>query len=441
MINVFKMVKRTIRGTSVFLYTISLLVLSSDGTVHNIQSLDQAKIQDEIDKSMPYDTIIFPSGTCTISTQIVINSKYLFLKGKGFDSTKFIHKVENGVCFQVKSDGINTIRMSNIRFVGPSSAHGFININGSGDGFRIDHCIFDSISTGRAIVINANIDGRLFGVIDHCIFIEKNKNAMQGISVFGAADLSWKLPLELGKESAVCIEDCSYNYNFPNDGALDAYRGARYVVRYCYINNTFIGHHGLDSDVRSAFSYELYNNQFRSLTENNIYTFFRSRGGTGVVFNNYGYGKYAGGIQINYYRSCQCENSDLDSCHVACPDCHNLCPSYGRCNGSNPLDGNEDSTGWPCKDQIGRSTDLPNGKQTYAPMYAWNNYLNGVNISIVVADPFGCSAPSMDDHLKENRDYFNKRHPTYQPLRYPHPLVTNDFSTSEQKPSGIRIIQ
>lgn len=415
-------------------------IFNSYSNVYRIVDLNENKLQECLDIADFNDTVVLPTGVCTLTKQITISNKHLYIKGSGNCLTKIVNKIENGVCFLITTNESNSTRLSNINFIGPATTHGLININGNGKDFRIDHCVFDSITTGRAIVINANVNGKLYGVIDHCIFNEKNKIAMQGVSVFGASDLSWKLPLELGKESSVYIEDCSFIFNYPNDGALDAYRGARYVVRYCDIYNTFIGHHGFDSDIRSAFSYELYKNKFESSTESNIYTFFRSRGGTGVVFDNFGYGKYASGIQINYYRSCQCESGDLDSCHVGCSECHNLCSSYGRCNGSNPLDGNEDSTGWPCKDQIGRSTELPNGKQTYAPMYAWNNHLNDANVSIVVADPFGCSNPSMNDHLKENRDFFNEEHPTYRPLRFPHPLVTNDFSNLEQKPTRIRIV-
>jgi hypothetical protein len=63
------------------------------------------------------------------------------------------------------------------------------------------------------------------------------------------------------------------------------------------------------------------------------------------------------------------------------------------------------------------------GIQDYAPLYEWDNTANGKDADITTNDPWGCSSPSMQDHLKDGRDYKNdERMPGYLPLAYPHPL-------------------
>ena len=50
---------------------------------------------------------------------------------------------------------------------------------------------------------------------------------------------------------------------------------------------------------------------------------------------------------------------------------------------------------------------------------------DGSNIDIVVSNPWGCSNPSVADHIQEGRDFFNDtQKPGYTPYTYPHPLAT-----------------
>lgn len=58
--------------------------------------------------------------------------------------------------------------------------------------------------------------------------------------------------------------------------------------------------------------------------------------------------------------------------------------------GDNPLDGNLDATGYPCKDQTGRTTDEDNdGIQDLVPQYQWGNLKNGVVVTTSVFDSWG----------------------------------------------------
>ena len=103
--------------------------------------------------------------------------------------------------------------------------------------------------------------------------------------------------------------------------------------------------------------------------------------------------------------------------------CEQLPGPLSICDGSNPLDDNEDSSGWPCLDQIGRSTDFGPGTarlpQESQPVYVWNNTLNATPADALVLDL--CSADLA--HIRLGRDYFNVPMPGYAPFVYPHPLA------------------
>jgi hypothetical protein len=90
-------------------------------------------------------------------------------------------------------------------------------------------------------------------------------------------------------------------------------------------------------------------------------------------------------------------------------------PTWGMCNGTNPLDGNEEINGYPCMDQNGRTTG-----QVLSPVYAWGNTLDGNPIGLTVTDT--CAAMAL--HIVENRDFYNNQQkPGYVPYPYPHPLA------------------
>ena len=118
---------------------------------------------------------------------------------------------------------------------------------------------------------------------------------------------------------------------------------------------------------------------------------------------------------VTNYRSCQGIVDDQ-------------CARFGwdKCNGLSKLDGNLDATGYPCLDQIGRTSDMNgDGIQDSAPLYEWNNTLNGADTDITIHRFGNCNNPSVADHIKENRDYYNDtKKPGYSPYTYPHPLTT-----------------
>ncbi len=118
----------------------------------------------------------------------------------------------------------------------------------------------------------------------------------------------WTQPLTLGTNKAVYIEDNTFTVSTADAGVedqVDAYAGARLVIRHNQFTNSTVGFHGTDSgSERSPFSFEVYSNTFT----NNSSVGLRGgtmRGGTGVWYGNtYGGSHSWYGITLMSYRSC-----------------------------------------------------------------------------------------------------------------------------------------
>jgi hypothetical protein len=223
----------------------------------------------------------------------------------------------------------------------------------------------------------------------------------------------------LGTSKATYMEDNRYEITVYGN-VVDAYRGGRYVFRYNTIDATADGgfleaHSGCPNGYRATFKYEIYHNTVNLF---DAWALAGLRGGTGVVFDNVFTGVSVGSphIQIDDERTC----SAYDGCIGYWSG------DNSTCNGNSEYDGNTPGmSGYPCRDQIGRSTDsgilTP---QSLEPMYEWNNEYNGQNVDIVI-NPAACDETRV--HIQEGRDYYNDiQRPGYVPYAYPHPLVLID---------------
>ena len=370
-------------------------------------SCSQADVQAAIDAALDGDFVLVPAGQCTWTTpaaytpSVTLNQKQITLMGAGIDQTI----ITDGTTIEwnetpMRVDGVTGVpfRITGFTFIGNGQNDSFpvININGESHDWRIDHIQFNDAK--RAI----STSGETYGVIDHCTFSNHAYDfPYQAISI-SAGDDVWQKPLALGTANAVYIEDCLFDYTkFGN--TVDGHIGARFVFRHNTLQGTYIEAHGFCCNLsRGTFSYEIYANTLIGSTS--TWVPFSLRGGTGVVYDNTVSG-YFGLPQVQIYND------------RSCPDR----PWQGVCDGTSPVDGNQDPSGYPCRDQIGRSTDLPNGQQTYEPLYEWNNTYNGEDMDVTL-NPGMCT--QMSSHLIENRDYFNDTsRPAYTPYPYPHPLT------------------
>lgn len=369
--------------------------------VRNANSPSSSDVQSAINSASSGDTVNVPSGKATWSTTVSIpSSKKITLQGSGMDST----------VITLTTSAINMNESgSRVTGFGFILSSGDTIIEAKGRGWRIDHCRFNNTTGGSRVTvygtgINSTIEPA--GLVDHNIIIN-GRVMVNGMGTFEKMSGIWAKPLGLGTDDAVYVEDNTFTRN---DGAyrnaVDANRGGKYVFRYNHLTNTYLEAHSLQSDQeRATRKFEIYNNTINS--EVAAWSPMFIRGGTGVIFNNTVTGRYSDGIVLDNVR-------DSSSIGVS-----------GSCNGSSSWDGNTPGqSGWPCRDQIGRSTDASlwtsNGSkgpaQASDPAYFWNNKMNGADINVTIRA----------SHIQRGRDVFinTGAKPGYTPFTYPHPLST-----------------
>ena len=374
----------------------------------NAASAALEDVQAAVDSADIGNIVFIPAGNVTWqSTLSIPDNKKITLKGSGRDQT-IISSTESAPGTLI-SAGYSGSRITEIGFkLGNDNGQG---ISCSGIGWRVDNCRFEnnisSIIEGVTAKGYPDNGGCPVGVVDHCEFINIR------VLVIGDAGLMankiWAEPLGLGTNNAVFVEDCIFNFtDFGN--AIDANYGGRYVFRYNELTDVYIEAHSVQGTHRATRSWEIYGNTIQQKNRSMWAPFFL-RGGTGVVFDNVIKGSWSSGpaIIVDNVRSFREAGEG------------------GLCNGSSPWDGNEESNGYPARDQIGRSTDQwlwtdenPYPPQEPDPFYQWNNTYNGGTISVYVHNDCGI-------HIKENRDYYNNAAKQgYQPFSYPHPYTYNN---------------
>lgn len=386
-----------------------VLTFGAQAAVINATSCSQIDVQAAINSAIDGDVVVVPSGNCTWTNTVSILNKAITIKGAGIDQTVITDSTPSGWeqnALLINNLSGKSITVTGFTFKGGTGSEGILQIKGGTKKFRIDHIKFDNPST-RCI----QIFGYTYGVIDNCTWNVGQSSGIQGVSVIADGDDAWNRDLTLGTENAVYVENCTFNYSNLNDGALDAYGGARYVFRYNTVVGTSVGHHGRDSGgYRSTHSFEIYNNTFNN-TGTAVFTSMNFRGGTGVVFGNTITGNYNNFMYVHNYRSCG-----------------SYAPA-GICDGSSVYDGNESGKeGYPCQDQIGRTTG-----QTLSPLYEWNNTYKGGNGDIVVSND--CTRMTTL-HIIQNRDFYNDTpKPGYIPYTYPHPLTLSSNPSETVPPA------
>lgn len=273
--------------------------------------------------------------------------------------------------------------------------------------FRITNILFDDMQLS-GIVTNGY---PLYGVIDNCVFNSNHENGNISAVVFYATpaqgNASWTTARSLGSFNAVFIENCTLTFKVSaNNAATDSYNGTRFVIRYNNINGSSIGIHGYDSGPVSTHSWEILNNAFSYTLGGNWFAAAYPRGGSGVFANNTTV-NYGNLLVLTNFRSCTAV--------------------WGtRCGANAPEDGNANppNNGWPCYQQVGRSS--PDGL-TSAPVYAWGNTSNLGSLPDVVVQE-NCAAELT--HIMTNRtspaiqDYYSEViKPGYSQPTCPHPLT------------------
>lgn len=297
------------------------------------------------------------------------------------------------------------------------TASGQLAIYVQGQGWRIDHCKFhfyDAAGTSQsAEIISPNgtdVEIQPYGLIDNNEFIN-SKIVVNGGTDHEWQSAAWYDDLGLGTANAVYVEDNTFvKTNATATQAVDANRGGKYVFRYNTVTGNIgesgtgvigtMAHSLQDNNERGTRKWELYGNIITS-THSNSFAAMWMRGGTGMLFYNDTTSSvnWNADIYLDNVRSATSVNYPTAENNLA----------RGQCDGDSNYDGNEDTTGWPCRDQIGRSTDafhwatvsFPSPAQASVPAYIWSNYGNS---GLVIPRVDSSSA----NHIQANRDYFTQ---------------------------------
>jgi hypothetical protein len=233
-------------------------------------SCSDAHVQSAINTAAAGDTVTVPAGNCTWTTTVTVTSKRLVLQGAGINVTTITDQATGANALTISgASATNFVRVTGFTFIkGTSHPDGMIQLFGTeaSVAFRIHHIRLVMATAGSRGIYPVAV----YGLIDHNTFdITAASGSIQVISIDGShagADggfTPWTRPLTLGTVNAVYIEDNVFNVVTIDEDSIDAYAGARFVVRYNTFNGAHIGFHGTDSgSMRSPVSHEVYNNTF-----------------------------------------------------------------------------------------------------------------------------------------------------------------------------------
>ncbi|MES1260471.1 MAG: right-handed parallel beta-helix repeat-containing protein [Acidobacteriota bacterium] len=378
---------------------------SGSGAAVSAASCSQADVQAAINAATNGAVVSVPAGTCTWSTSVKVPAtRGIVLQGAGIDVTTIVSNISSTHTLDISIAGGNAVTQVtgftwNANGITKSGELAEVSITSTTasepDSFRIHDNKFTNLRSRGILVWMQGHD--ISGVIDSNTLTAPANVTVQGIAMEGTGPQDgtpFSRPYTPGTSHAIYIEDNIFNYSYANDGAYDAYTGARYVFRRNTVNGTTIGHHGADSgDGRGIAGFEVYNNTFSSAGVASISRMMFFRSGAGVIFGNTystaAGGSYSAGIILTNYRSAASYGI------------------WGACDGTSSWDGNQPNQhGYACLDQIGHFfTPAAGGVNTLNPLYVWGNTFNG-NKQDATVDPLSTNLTSF--HVLANRDFYNE---------------------------------
>jgi len=280
---------------------------------------------------------------------------------------------------------------------------------GSGLSVRIDHNTFEPFSGapgyGRALSFRVPcispgcvVDHNTF--VDQGLIIEKNQ-----AGEVNPGDKAWGQGAPFETINAFYLEDNTMNY--PNFAAhqvdIDCDTGGSYVFRHNTVTGNAVGNHGYDSVPNGCVMEDIYLN---TINPNSVSAFgIQYRGGTGIAWSNIFTGSATQQeFGITNYRS------DSNGFVGA--------TGNGHCDGTNSKDGNANpaaSVGWPCYQQIGRTSGSSNGGLISQPLYEWDNCRSALGctgtanqVTATVYDA-GSGTNWTPSEVGQNRDFYDSQ--------------------------------
>ena len=279
----------------------------------------------------------------------------------GGDQTVFIDDVNHGSgdpgTLNITTAGASSfLRLSGFTFAQNSGStetyNGIMRVSGNSQNFRLDHVHFNIGNLGG---IDVDIDGWMYGVIDHSLFDSTNV-VSNGVRVghtswnnYQFGDGSWADNSDLGTGNFIFFENNTFNGGFAND----CINGGRFVFRYNTMNSTSLQGHEMEDRNEGCRDWEVYNNTWTTNNPNQPNTsnanFFRT--GTGLWWGNTA-NNWPNFIEFHDDRS------DTGHSFTAPPNGWGYCGTTASGEaGQAPSNWDQNpntSTGYACINQIGR---------------------------------------------------------------------------------------
>ena len=421
------------------------------GAVVAAASCEHDAVQAAVDQAADGDIVTVPAGACSWSAPVDV-SKGLLIRGAGEDQTLVTAAAAD--LFAVQGAG-GAVRVSGFGF-GGNAPWAYLHFDGAYSNVRVDHCRFDGVLGSRGVILNYQGEAAIVALFDHLTITIADWKIF--LAVYGMNG-AWNEPDDFGTARFVYLEDLDFRGDGLATDVVDGECGARFVVRHSELLNGMVMFHdtGSTPECRSTRLVEVYGNHFACDLDNCGWTAMSFRGGSGAFHDNVidrnpgGYDdgaatqlwrSYAeGGVPFNSLcdgipdRICGDFSSHCgDGDHPACRgdwECStgtcsiNACTSNADCGSEafclEKLDGHQDASGWPCRDQTGRGMDDPTThEQASLPAYWWNNLdQNGDAMGVIINDHGLPSFP----FIIEGRDFLYQEKPDYVAYAYPHPLT------------------
>jgi hypothetical protein len=394
----------------------SLLFFAADAQSATISaaSCSVADITTAINSASNGDTVKVPGGNCSWSSSVSIPStKYITLDGGGASITR------TGAAVLIHQNSSGTSRVTNFSFAGTFnySVGGAIQTSGvpGNAPFRIDHNTITATAGGSTLIEIGNLAP---GLVDHNTLNAPDNAEM--IHNYGAGDPSsnagWTVNITPGGPDFVFVEDNTFtntdqsSANFNACSGIEAYYGARTIIRHNTFNYCQVDEHGTGGAVGVRW-WEIYDNNFVIPSSGgNQCCYMALRAGTGVVFGN----TKSGGTNTNGKGAIQLTE--------------------------------EDSGTWPLAYQIGSGingmtnghSSCAGGTQNSSPTYLW-----GTDTTTMSVSPSANVQQGRDFFLSTDQPASLQRQElgadtcstayNYAPYTYPHPLQ----GQGPQPPDGL----
>lgn len=370
---------------------------------NNLANCAESTVQSAINAAADGDVVACPAGAWSWANVDIVN-RNITLKGAGIGATVISITSPGGI--EATASNTKPFRITGFTFVsttnfGTENGFAMMRVQG-GRGWRIDNNRFEIYSNvisydgGNGIYTRNEVGG----VIDHNQFVKGGGTGCMHAAVYpeGAGDTAWGWPSQIGSpDRTVFIED-NYFYNpdscsSHNAHAVYAQRGGIYVARHNDIRGMNIDSHGFCATWGTR-EFEISNNTWTGVGNNNLYSVIHIRGGTGVIYGN----SMSGNISYAYWW--EDYRAQGDSCGGRETS---SVPGYGTVTANTSC-----PEGYPCAQQVGRGQNNSSDK-----MYVWANTGNSAVVN---------TAPS---YIQSGRDYVMNAgaKPGFSAYTYPHPLT------------------